>query len=1274
MISTCLFGCSCHILRTMDQFTSQIPSQITGPVITTLIGHITKHIEHVTSSTKRVADMISKMEVLKGKSKDVSERMERNQRNRKEIPARVEGWLGDVKKVSNEVRNISTDTNGCLDILSAVNIGCLDILKRYRAGRNAFKTIEEIERLINEEEKMRWSDTIIPLGRVDSKPSTSTLASSSSSSSSCETTGFKSRDEKFKQALRFLQQDDKNSEVIALCGMGGVGKTTMMEQLKKVAQDKQLFKWIAKSVVGQNPNMLSVQNDIAAYLKDCDLPNASKLVRAEHLTKTIAKLSEDNEKVLIILDDVWKKIELKDIGLTSPLPKGVKLLLTSRYSDICKQVAVDANSDLQEVKVDVLEEAEAHKFFSGITGVLEEHDPEKYQIGCRIAKKCGYLPLAIKHIASTLKSEEEIFVWRDTLTKRLKNNRDDENVQEIIKISYERLEKDEECKAIFLHCGLFPEDANISKEDLTRHAWGLKLLNDVSTFREARDRTKTCVQKLINANLLINGDLVGCVKMHDLVLAFVLGIVSNGDSSWIINHGDVSKWGRDEINKSYDKMSLRCTGLSEFPREFKYPNLSLLLLMNGDESLKFSENFYENMEHLQVIAYYEMSYPLLPRSLKCSTYLKALCLHSCKLMFDDCSFIGDLVNLEVLSFAHCAIRKLPATIANLRKLKLLDLTGCVDLHIDDGVFKNLVSLEELYMRVSQGKAVRFTNASFEELKILSSQLHALEVEFVEKNTWPENFSFKKLDKFKISIGCQLGGYSYEKTLKLVTESSSQLQDCKINEMFTKTEHLHLQVNDMRGLEDISICPYGQHSFCSLIELEVSNSRNLIYLFPMSVARGLKKLERLSVLSCSFLKALVKDDRREINSVGEMIKFEKLKFLSLKKLPELEILFSIENVVELPQLVELEVEGLPNFTSIYPDKDNSCALLNSQVRISKLEELSIESMENLKQIWGVSSEEDDNNNNISMLRKILVGSCDSIEVIFNIDLECVGQVELLTNINLRSIEDGENKSTKLTCAFEALESIDIFYCKRFRNIFTPTNTNCRIHMPALTDIKIEYTSRMDWNWNWNWNWQEEEVSSREERDDSSKSTVAFPSSLMYSFHSLQELCMMGYDGVDAVFEIESSSGGRQLVTNTTNQQPLLPHLQNLELKYMHSMDHVWKCSNWKRFLILQKQSSFQNLTTMYIDSCKRIKYLFSPLMAKLLLNLKEIEIKWCNGMEEVVSNRDDKDEEMTTTYTTTTFFPHLHSLSFQRLQNLKRIGGGVIAKSSTGITTHDQFEF
>ncbi|CAH1435237.1 unnamed protein product [Lactuca virosa] len=66
------------------------------------------------------------------------------------------------------------------------------------------------------------------------------------------------------------------------------------------------------------------------------------------------------------------------------------------------------------------------------------------------------------------------------------------------------------------------------------------------------------------------------------------------------------------------------------------------------------------------------------------------------------------------------------------------------------------------------------------------------------------------------------------------------------------------------------------------------------------------------------------------------------------------------------------------------------------------------------------------------------------------------------------------------------------------------------------------------------------------------------------------------------------------------------------------------------------------------------------MVKLLSNLKKVQIEGCYGIEELVSNRDDRDEEHTTstsTHTSTYLFPLLDSLILDGLKSLKYIGGG-----------------
>ncbi|KAI3746193.1 hypothetical protein L6452_08617 [Arctium lappa] len=83
------------------------------------------------------------------------------------------------------------------------------------------------------------------------------------------------------------------------------------------------------------------------------------------------------------------------------------------------------------------------------------------------------------------------------------------------------------------------------------------------------------------------------------------------------------------------------------------------------------------------------------------------------------------------------------------------------------------------------------------------------------------------------------------------------------------------------------------------------------------------------------------------------------------------------------------------------------------------------------------------------------------------------------------------------------------------------------------------------------------------------------------------------------------------------------------------------------------------------------------MAKLLSNLKDIRILGCDVIEEVVSNRDDEDEEsVASTNTSTSFFPHLDILHLHFLSNLKRIGGGSgdrrgSKEISSTTTIHDQ---
>ncbi|KAM0055984.1 hypothetical protein Hdeb2414_s0006g00212541 [Helianthus debilis subsp. tardiflorus] len=167
-------------------------------------------------------------------------------------------------------------------------------------------------------------------------------------------------------------------------------------------------------------------------------------------------------------------------------------------------------------------------------------------------------------------------------------------------------------------------------------------------------------------------------------------------------------------------------------------------------------------------------------------------------------------------------------------------------------------------------------------------------------------------------------------------------------------------------------------------------------------------------------------------------------------------------------------------------------------------------------------------------------------------------------------------------------------------------------------------------------------------------VTYPSYLLHNCHHLQSLRLLKDERVEeVVFDMDSPSS-RELATI---QPPLLlPYLQSIDLHSLEKMSHVWKC-NRNTFLIRHHpplQFPFQNLTDIQLGWCANIKYLLSPLMAKYLSNLKSVHIYCCDGMEEVISRRDDENTTSASSYQDTTFFPHFDTLKLQQMARLKCI--------------------
>ncbi|GJX23439.1 probable disease resistance protein isoform X1, partial [Tanacetum coccineum] len=118
---------------------------------------------------------------------------------------------------------------------------------------------------------------------------------------------------------------------MAPSGMGGVGKTTMMEQLNEAAVDSKY------------------------YLGGECLIETTKDARVDRLRDKFNNMLQDHKKLLIIMDDLWKEVDLKDVGLAS-----LYQMVSSCFSHHeMKLSALEWVLTLLVFKVGVLNDAEA---------------------------------------------------------------------------------------------------------------------------------------------------------------------------------------------------------------------------------------------------------------------------------------------------------------------------------------------------------------------------------------------------------------------------------------------------------------------------------------------------------------------------------------------------------------------------------------------------------------------------------------------------------------------------------------------------------------------------------------------------------------------------------------------------------------------------------------------------------------------------------------------------------------------------------------------------
>ncbi|XP_031276693.1 disease resistance protein SUMM2-like [Pistacia vera] len=1005
-----------------------------------------RQIGYLLNSSDNIEALRKQAQKLEATRGTIQVRIDAAERNREIILPDVKNWISEVDNVSVQAEKFLEDEVNANK--RCFKGWCIDLRSRYRFSKAAKQKVVVIIQLQDDGKFQTVSQPAPPpQGIIFPAVGFSGI--------------FESR-ESIKNEIMEALKDDKVS-IVGICGMGSVGKTTLVKKIAKHAKEEKMYDLVVMVVVSQTPSIVNIQKEIAYRLGLTSLSNSPKSARASLLWERIEK----EKRILIILDDLWERIQLEEIGI--PFGKdhgGCKIVLTSRSKNVCDQMDCDKTSI-----VGTLSKQESWALFKELVGMDVENSIIS-PIAREVAAECDGLPIAIVTIARALKNKDK-HVWID-VARQLKTSTPTDipglqgSVISSLELSIKYLEN-EDAKSLFFFCSSFPEDFRISIEVLVRYGAGLRWLKNVDTMDHVRHRGHAIVSSLIFSFLLIHEkddyDDKEYIKMHDVVGDVAHIIAPKFNQIFLVKAGiGLEQWPERDTFESLTCISLMSNNIKVVPNGIECPKLQSLLLQKNLK-LVLPNNFFQGMKDLRVL---DLSGTLirspLPSSLSLLVNLRTQYLNDCYL--DELSIIGHLRNLEILSLCGSKISEIPISFSQLIHLRLLDLNNYIELtQIADGVISALCKLEELY-NLRHPRSAAFEDqwhwtrsATLTELQYLS-RLTSLKIFIPNQDLLPDNdMPFKKLSSFTIIIGAENNMEDFLRTKRyysrkimisanevtilrlvnclnhLVTRKTECLFICGLQNIFL--DLVDTGLNELKSLtvthQDVTYLlnmleRESKLTFQNLEELEIRDHPNLVEICH----------ESFKVHNCEAVVYIFDCEELKVAN-GETKLLSSLKDLDLYHLPEMTHIWKGDTqYIDLCNLNRISVQRCPKLIKLF-----SPVLLRSLISLEEIEIIYCENLEEIF-IFGMKEEEEYEERGIVPWRKDHTTTSLSLGNLTSIGItDCSKLKNLFTPSIVKSLVN--------------LRQLEIASCSTLHEIITNEEASAvqRIVFPSLSSLLIRW---------------------------------------------------------------------------------------------------------------------------------------------------------------------------------------------------------------------------
>ncbi|CAL5394216.1 unnamed protein product [Camellia sinensis] len=1244
---------------------------IVGAIAGRLVEPVMLHVGFAFQYKKKQENLEVEIKNLEELIEQIKEKVDEAITRGEEVDEPVSNWLAEVEERVPKFKdeNIVNENMQCSVFL------CPDYISRYRMSKEAENKIEEVKKFT---QSGNFSIVAHP------KPFAQELQFTSSSTNYVN---FESRELVFNNIMAALQ--NSNVKMIGVYGIGGVGKTTMVEEIGKLVKNR-LFDEVVVAVVSQDANVSNIQGQLAVRLNLELQGETHEVGKASKLWNRL----NNGKKNLIILDDMWQNLDLKRIGI--PIIDGsncCKVVMTSRIQGVLEEMHVD-----RYVPMQVLSKKEAWALFKTKVGNSVD-SPELHDIADAVCKECGGLPVTILAVGAALKYKKK-YVWEDVLDQfkdsMLKNIAGiDAKVYASLKLSYDRLESSD-AKSCFLLCCFFPEDANISLEVLAQ-LHRICMLPPLS------------LANLVNLWMLWLDDC----KLGDIAILKDLNnnleILSLRGSNIEVLPSEIGQLTRLQL------LDLgNCYKLREIPQGV-ISNLSRLEeLYILDEFGYRQERSKVNLDDLEIKSFHKLAVVTFPtlETLQIKRLKKIIEIWDRKLLPSE-SF-QQLRNVTIKSckkLVNVGSSNMPQ---QLPKLKRLEVSQCQELKVI--VLKNGGEEEEKAENNNNTNSfLQLTSLTLEDLQSLKSFFTSrseTQSLFTSQVTFPalERLQIKRLTKItKLWDRKLLPSESFQQLRNVAIKSCQKLANVGSSNMprqLTKQEQL--EVSQCRELKVIILKNWREeeekaennnntNSFLQLKSLTLENLKSLKSFFTSrSETQSLftsqvtfPALERLQIKRLTKIteiwdrKLLPSESFQQLRNVTikscqklvNASECRELKVIVLKNEgEEEEKAENNNNTNSFLQLTSLRLEDLQSLKSFFTSRSETQSLF-TRVTFPALETLQIKRLTKITEIWDrklLPSE------SFQQLRNVTIKSCQKLVNVGSSNMPRqlpklkqleVGQCQDLKVMVLKNGGEEEEKAENKPTPFSPLD------------LKHNPSSLARVTFPALVRLQIKRLTKITEIWDRKLLPSESFQQLRNMTIKSCQKVVNVGSSNMprqlpklkrLEVSQCRELkvIVLKNEGEEeekaennnntnsflqlTILRLEDLQSLKSFFTSRSETQSLFtsqvafPVLVYLKIQKLPTIIQIWD----KQLLIaLEKESkSFYQLKGMTVFDCEKLEHVVQFNMLPRLQNLNIFRVYNCPKVEVVVSEKEK--EEGTTNINDIIVFSQLTTLNLYNLVNLR----------------------